>query len=109
MTSLTVSYDARCGLCCAVVRWIAEQPQLMPVTAVASRSGADEMTVTADSGEIWNGDDAWVMVLWALARYRSMAYTIASPALRSTARNLFRTLSAYRGSISCALSLPSEV
>src|SRR5689334_15328807 len=98
MTSLTVRYDARCGLCCAVAAWIARQPQVVPVICEPSRD-ADEIMVTADTGEIWSGDDAWVMVLWALARHRHLAYRLASPALRPTARALFKTLSDYRGSI----------
>ena len=109
MTSLTVRYDPRCGLCCAVASWIAREPQLVPIVCVAADGDVAELAVTADTGEIWSGDDAYVMVLWALARYRQWAYRLGSPAMRSTARTLFKTLSAYRGSISCALSLPAEV
>src|SRR6185503_20722771 len=82
VTSLTVAYDAECGLCCAVAAWVSRQPQLVPVTCVPAGRDADELTVTADSGECWSGDDAWVMVLWALARHRHAAYRLASPALR---------------------------
>jgi predicted DCC family thiol-disulfide oxidoreductase YuxK len=108
VTALTVSYDTRCGLCCAVAAWVSRQPKLMPLTCAPLSGDARDLTVTADSGECWRGDDAWVMVLWALARYRSAAYMLASPALRPTARALFKTLSAYRGPLSCALHLPAE-
>src|SRR6185295_2782669 len=101
MTSLTVRYDARCGLCCAVASWIDRQAQLVPVACVPATGDVVEMAVVADTGEEWSGDDAWVMVLWALARYRHWAYRLANPSMRSTARALFKTLSAYRGPISC--------
>jgi len=109
MTTLTVFYDRRCGLCRAVVDWIAGQPQIVPLVCTPKADGQDELEVAADTGERWSGDDAWLMVLWALADYRPWAYRLASPLVRPTARALFATLSAYRGSISCALGLPAEV
>ena len=108
MTSLTVAYDSRCGLCCAVAAWVRRQPQLVPVICVPAHETTDELTVTADSGDCWSGDDAWVMVLWALSTHRHTAYRLANPSLRPTARALFKKLSAYRGSLSCALNLPAE-
>lgn len=110
MTHLTVEYDPRCGLCCAIKRWVQRQPQLVPVTCVAQPDGrpSGELRVIADSGEFWSGDAAWVMVLWALADYRHWAYRLASPALLPTARTLFSTLSAYRGTLSCRFGLRAE-
>ena len=107
MSTLTVFYDERCGLCSAVVAWVARQRQIVPVVCTPKDEGQDDLVVVADTGERWQGDDAWVMVLWALAGYRSWAYRLASPVVRSTARALFATLSAYRGSISCVLGLPA--
>ena len=105
MNTLTVLYDDRCGLCGAVVDWIARQPQIVPLVCAPKADGQDELEVAADTGERWSGDDAWLMVLWALVHYRPWAYRLASPGLRPTARALFATLSAYRGSVSCALGL----
>jgi hypothetical protein len=64
--------------------------------------------VSADSGEVWRGDDAWLIVLWALAEYRQWAYRLASPLLRPTARQMFALLSRYRGTLSCQLHLRSD-
>ena len=119
MTRLTVFYDARCGLCCAVRSWLARQPQLMPLDcrpkgARGPSKGAtphtdnDDLVVVADSGEVWSGDSAWLMVLWALADYRSWSYRLAGPMLLPTARALFATLSEYRGSLSCRLGLTPD-
>jgi len=110
MTRLTVFYDARCGLCCAVRDWIGRKRQLLPLDfRPADAGGSDELTVRADSGEIWTGDSAWLMVLWALADYRTWSYRLASPLLLPTARGMFATLSAFRGPISCRLGLKPEV
>ena len=109
MTRLTVFYDARCGLCCAVRTWLARQPQLMPLDCrPKNRHTGDDLVVVADSGEMWSGDSAWLMVLWALAEYRSWSYRLASPLLLPTARTLFATLSEYRGSLSCRLGLTAD-
>jgi predicted DCC family thiol-disulfide oxidoreductase YuxK len=141
VTRLTVFYDARCGLCCAVRSWLSRQPQLIPLdcrpksargrgerpfdslrslrvvpSEVDGREqgekpamDADELVVVADSGEVWSGDSAWLMVLWALTEYRQWSYRLASPLLLPTARTLFATLSEYRGSLSCRLGLKPEV
>lgn len=112
MTRLVVFYDARCGLCCAVREWIARQRQIVPVECRPRPEGADEnddLVVVADSGEMWCGDTAWLMVFWALADYRAWSYRLASPLLLPTARALFARVSRYRGPLSCSLGLTPEV
>jgi hypothetical protein len=109
MTRLTVFYDARCGLCSAVRAWLDQQPQLVPLECRPSTAGGDEVVVQADTGEVWRGDAAWLVVLWALARYRHWSYRLASPGLMPVARRLFAAISGYRGQISCSLGLTPEV
>jgi predicted DCC family thiol-disulfide oxidoreductase YuxK len=109
VTRLTLDYDARCGLCCALRDWIGRQRQLVPVECRPKTEATDDLVVTADSGEVWRGDEAWLMVLWALSAYRHWAYRLASPLLLPTARAVFAQLSNYRGAISCHLGLrPTE-
>jgi hypothetical protein len=108
VTRLTVHYDARCGLCCAVRNWIAHQPQLVPVECRPAPAPAEELVVSADTGEVWRGDSAWLMVLWALSDYRAWSYRLASPALLPAARQTFAALSRYRGVLSCRLHLPTD-
>ncbi len=105
MTRLTMFYDGRCGLCCALRDWIGRQRQLVPVECEPKSDDQNDLIVVADSGEVWSGDSAWLMVLWALADYRHWAYRLASPALLPTARRVFAQVSAYRGAISCQLGL----
>jgi predicted DCC family thiol-disulfide oxidoreductase YuxK len=108
VTKLTVLYDARCGLCCAVRDWLSRQHQLVPLEFRPKPDAVDEMVVEADSGEIWEGDSAWIVILWALANYRAAAYRLASPALLPLARGVFARVSGYRGAISCQLGLTPE-
>ena len=109
MTHLTVFYDARCGLCCAVRRWIEQQRQTIPILCQPKPDGGNDLVVVADTGERWDGNAAWIIALWALRDYRHLAYRLASPLLIGTARALFATLSSHRGAISCQLGLSPEV
>ena len=108
MNGLVVYYDARCGLCCAVRSWIARQRQIVPIECRPKRPEMEDLVVVADSGQMWSGDAAWVVVLWALAEYREWSYRLASPMLLPAARTLFARLSQYRGPLSCTLQLPAE-
>ena len=108
MTRLTVFYDARCGLCCAVRDWLSGQRQLVPLECRPKPEGTDDLVVHADTGEVWEGDSAWLVILWALAKYRSTSYRLASPAMLPLCRQVFATLSAWRGSISCQLGLTPD-
>jgi hypothetical protein len=112
VTKLVVFYDPRCGLCCAVRDWIARQRQIVPVECrpkADGPAGGDDLLVVADSGELWSGDTAWLMVFWALADYRAWSHRLASPLLLPTARALFARISRYRGALSCSMGLTPEV
>jgi predicted DCC family thiol-disulfide oxidoreductase YuxK len=107
MTRLTVFYDGQCGLCCAVRDWVARQDTFLPVEWRPKPDDMEELVVVADSGEMWSGDTAWLMVLWATVDYRDWSYRLASPALLPAARTMFAQLSKHRGAISCGLGLTS--
>lgn len=109
MRKLTVYYDARCGLCCAVRDWLARQRQLVRIECLPATSPGSELTVIADTGEIWEGDSAYIVVLWALGDYREWSKRLASPSMLPLARAMFAKLSQYRGALSCRLGLEAEV
>jgi hypothetical protein len=109
METITVYYDARCGLCCSVRDWLQRQRQLIKIECVPASEPGAELTVIADSGEIWEGDSAWIIVLWALRDYRPWSRRLASPSMLPMARAMFATLSQYRGTVSCRLGLEPEV
>jgi hypothetical protein len=68
-----------------------------------------ELAVISDAGQVWLGDNAFLVCLWALRRYRAFARTLAGPLLRPLARQAFSELSHSRGNISRLLGLKSEV
>ncbi|MFC7534432.1 thiol-disulfide oxidoreductase DCC family protein [Actinoplanes sp. GCM10030250] len=108
--SFTVLYDAACPLCRAAHRWLAGRLQLVPLTFVPAASpearlrfpGLDhaatlrDLTLIADTGEVYAGDGAWLACLWALADYRALAERLSTPALLPVARRVIATASAVR-------------
>jgi predicted DCC family thiol-disulfide oxidoreductase YuxK len=122
MTSLTVLYDAGCGFCVRCRRWLESQQQLVPLTFVPAGSleartlfpslyGADaeeELIAVDDQGGVYEGTDAWLICLYALAEYREWSFRLAQPALRPLARVAFEWLSRNRRALSQQLHLAPE-
>ena len=110
MRHLTVLYDADCGLCRRARAWLERQSQYVPLLFVAAGSeearglfpGLDhdatlaEVTVVADSGEVYRGPKAWIICLWALREHRSTAMTMRSPGARWAAEAFIRQVSRDR-------------
>ncbi len=115
---LAVIYDSRCGLCSHLADWLSRQPayvrlQTLPHGSEECRRRfpslrVDELAVVGDSGEVWLGDRAWIMVLWALREYRRWARRLSSPALLPLVRQAVATLSQNRKGLSHLLGLRSE-
>jgi predicted DCC family thiol-disulfide oxidoreductase YuxK len=107
---LTVLYDAGCPICRTARDWLAGRDQLVPLAFVAAGSvearalfpGLDQaatlrdVTVVADTGAVYTGDAAWLMCLWALSGYRSLALRLAAPRLRPLARRVVSTAAGLR-------------
>jgi predicted DCC family thiol-disulfide oxidoreductase YuxK len=107
----TVLYDADCSLCRAARRWLEGRAQLVPLRFVAAGStearrrfpGLDhgatlrDITVVADTGDVYVGDGAWLACLWALVDYRALADRLARPGLLPVARRFVSAASAVRG------------
>jgi predicted DCC family thiol-disulfide oxidoreductase YuxK len=118
MNRLYVMYDSHCGLCTEVRDWLGAQPAYLDLRVLASGSDeartkfpglpAGELAVVSDSGEVWLGDHAFIMCLWALKDYRTWAQRLASPLLRPLARQAFEAVSHNRKDISRLLRLQSE-
>ena len=66
---------------------------------------AEELTVIADTGEMYRGVSAWLMCLWALKRHRPWAFRLARPGWRPLARRAVMLLSDHRKDLSRALWL----
>lgn len=116
LTGITVLYDAHCGLCRRAKEWLAEQPAFLQLHFVPAGSSQAQgwfpeleplqtlrsLTVVGDGGQVYHGDDAWLMCLYALVDYRELALSVAQGPLR---RMVFgwgvRLASALRSTSAC--------
>jgi predicted DCC family thiol-disulfide oxidoreductase YuxK len=115
VTSITILHDASCGLCTFAKDWIRTQSPLVEIeflpagSAEAHRAfpqlSARELAVVADTGEVWLGNRAWIVCLWALRDYRGLAFRLTSPALLLMAREAFGAVSRNRLALSSLLGL----
>lgn len=118
VTLITVVYDAECGLCTKLRDWIWQQEEVVRVEFVAAESPearqrfgelpAGELAVIGDTGEVWLGDSAWIVCLWALRDYRDLAVRLTTPLLLPLAREAFSVVSKNRRALSGLLHLNSE-
>jgi predicted DCC family thiol-disulfide oxidoreductase YuxK len=109
-----VLYDPRCKLCAFVADWLARQRQLVPIDLVPAGSGealrrfpeldhaatVREITAVGDQGQVYRGDNAFVVCLWALAGHREFSHTLTRPAGRRLARAAVLSAAKYRGTTS---------
>jgi predicted DCC family thiol-disulfide oxidoreductase YuxK len=119
--SLTVLYDARCGLCSNARQWLEGQPQIVPLELLAADSAEarrryptlaeaepEELVVVSDEGDVYRGPHAWIVCLWALQDYREWSFRFARPALLPLARGIVEWVSTRRHRLSRALGLMSD-
>jgi hypothetical protein len=66
---------------------------------------AEDLTVITDKGWVYFGPKAWLMVLWALQRYRDWSYRLASPELLPTTKRVVSMISQNRYQIGRATGL----
>ena len=119
MNALFVMYDAHCGLCSEVRDWLQSQPTHLPLKVLASDSDEaqrkfpglprGELAVVSDQGDVWLGDHAFIVCLWALCTYRDWALRLASPLLRPVARQAFEAISRNRRNVSMLFGMKSDV
>ncbi len=122
MNALTLFYDARCGLCSELRKWLVTQPAYVQLhfvpydspeavkrLPVIDQMRADqEIVVMADTGEVWQGAGAWVMCLWSLCEYRAWSARLAGPTMQGMARKVVHWISQNRIGLSRLLSFRSD-
>ena len=120
MNKLYILYDASCGLCSHIVQWMSAQPATIACQFVAAgsdaahrlfptlRTSASELVAVSDTGDVYRGDAAFIVCLYALDDFRRLSFRLARPALRPLAKRAFRMLSANRKSLSDLLGLESD-
>lgn len=110
VTALAVLYDASCGLCRWVREWLEHEPTHLPLHFVPCGSEealrrwptldhagtTREVTVVADTGEVWTADGAWLTVLWATRAYRPLSYRLSWYVARRGVRAVALSLAASR-------------
>ena len=121
MSSLTVLYDQDCGLCRRAHDWLAQQSKLVNLIFVPCASDEarhkypelnheltkQDLTVISENGAVFFGPKAWLMVLWALTRYRDWSYRLSSPELLPTTKRVVSAISQNRYQISRVTGLSS--
>lgn len=122
MNTLTIFYDARCGLCSRFRRWMLEQASYVRLDFIPYDSpqatqrcpdlpnlrADQEIVVMGDDGSLWQGAAAWVTCLWALCEYREWSLRLASPAMEQIARRVVHWISSHRIKLSHLLRLRSD-
>ncbi len=120
MTKLFVLYDPHCGLCDVIRGWMLDQRTSFQIEIIASgslrahtlfpeiESNPDELVVVDDEAEIYRGDSAFIICLYALDAYRAWAIRLSSPVLRPFARRAFEMLSKNRKKISDLLAMAND-
>ena len=119
---LYVLYDTGCGLCSTIVQWMSGQPsscefrfvgagseearRLFPQMRNPSRP--EELVVISDDGSVYRGEAAYIMCLYALDAYRTLAMRLARPSFRPFARRVFAMLSSNRMRLSDFLGFRSD-
>lgn len=119
MRHLTVLFDESCALCRRARAWLEKQQKLSDEEAPVLRFVAagseearrlfpeldvdgtlEELTVVGDGGEVYRGAKAWVVCLWALPEYRSLALDLSSPEMMPLARRAIAAVSKNRYALS---------
>ncbi len=107
---LTVLYDASCALCRRSRWWLMRQLQVVPLEFVAAAStearrrfpGLDPketlslLHVVDERGQVYRGEKAWLMCLWALDEYRGWSLRIAEPPQIERAQRFVRWVASRR-------------
>lgn len=108
-SELTVVYDDKCPLCRRCRSWVLAQSHLVNFRFVAASEPwveqwlgslmpiGDDLVVIDHRGSAWVGPDAFIVCLWGLERYRSLAGKLQRPGARRLAKQAFHSVSAGRG------------
>jgi predicted DCC family thiol-disulfide oxidoreductase YuxK len=117
MKTLHVLYDSECTMCRSLRGWLKQQAAFVPLIfiplqepylevrfpGIGRMRPNEELVVIADSGEVWRGINAWIIVLWALVDYRTWALRLANPLLKPFARQVCHGISKNRKRLSAWL------
>lgn len=119
LETVTVLYDGECGLCAGLKQHFEKEPTWVrleflafqdPTVAerfpgVEAYEPSRQLVVIDDLKNVYQGDNAWIMVLYATRRYWPLAMDLGQSGLRSLARSLCLWVSRHRKTLSHPLLL----
>lgn len=122
MKTLTVFYDARCGLCARFRAWLEAEPRWVAVEFLAYDSpeatrrfpgllamgAAEDVVVLADDGRWWQGAGAWITCLWTTRDYRAWSFRLAAPVFHPLVRKAVHLVSQNRLALSGLLAVRED-
>lgn len=122
MKKLTVLYDDNCGMCSGFRKFFSAEPVYLELEfvglnhpTVTSRfpwighfQPEKELVVVADTGEIYQGADAWIMVLYASRRFREVSANLSAPGMKGKAKAFCEFVSANRHGMSRFLGMKGD-
>ena len=108
--TLTVLYDASCGLCRRARSWLMRQEQYISLEFIAAASHQaidrypdldpmktlETIHVIDDQGNVYRNEKAWLILLWALADYRKWSLHFSEPHRIYQAKRLVEAVSKGR-------------
>lgn len=113
MRSLAVLYDRNCAFCDRCAYWLAAQEKYIPIDLVpldSERGRAfarqaegvrpGELLAIDDEGGVYEGNQAYVICLYALREYREWSARLVSPAVWPLARRAMEWLTNNRKNLS---------
>ncbi len=123
MKRLYVLYDQDCALCLRCGRWLMRQRAYIELSFIPLQSPeiarrfpglrewpqldlCEKLVVISDEGAVYQGQNAWIMCLYALRDYREWAQRLAHPALFPFARRVCELVSSRRYVLSRFLKGP---
>ena len=124
MKRLYVLFDHECSLCTHCSRWLTHQEAFIELQLIPLQSPdisrrfpglkewdkldlTEKLVVISDEGAVYQGENAWIMCLYALKAYRELSQRLAHPTLRPFARRFCELISKNRLSISRFLANPA--
>jgi predicted DCC family thiol-disulfide oxidoreductase YuxK len=127
--ALSVLYDEECAFCRACAAWLRREPafvdlRVLPAGGAVARErfpelcagsathdaepgakiwnavGASELVVVDDAGGVYRKENAYLICLWALRRYRLWAFRLSRPRVKPLTCRAFAALARRRRWIS---------
>ena len=125
MKRLYVLFDQECALCVNCGRWLARQEAFIELRFIPLQSPdiskhfpelkewdqldlREKLVVVSDEGAVYQGQNAWIMCLYALRDYREWSQRLADPILFPFAREVCELVSRNRLALSRFLKEPAE-